>query len=340
MAAAEVGGFFEYQPTEHDFFRGVILFGRNSATYKFALGKSLLELAAEGREAVSLEDLAVPFARNITSHLAEAPKQGTNPGKFLKECARFTKGEITEEELRNKTVRLGFVNVIDAFHVVGRGDVPVRFFEDERKSHIDGIVLTPAIHKIASTNGANASAEVESRWQLVETAWDLGLNTSLILYDEHSQSLQTADRRKIVTSARGALNGYQKGRCFYCFRDISIVSGDAELADVDHLFPHVLQRRQLLHNLDGVWNLVLSCNACNRGTAGKFDSVPDARYVERLERRNNYLISSHDPLREVLIRQTGQSQPLRHQFLQENLNAARLHQPSVWSTPALADPTF
>ena len=90
MATADVGGFFEYQPTEHDFFRGVILFGLNSATYKFALAKSLLELAAEGREAVSLEDLAIPFAKHITAHIAEAPKQGTNPGKFLKECARFT----------------------------------------------------------------------------------------------------------------------------------------------------------------------------------------------------------------------------------------------------------
>ena len=200
--------------------------------------------------------------------------------------------------------------------------------------------MTAAIHKIAATNGANASAEVESRWQLVETAWDLGLNTSLILYDEHSESLQTADRRKVVTSARGALNGYQKGRCFYCFRGISIVSGGSELADVDHLFPHVLQRLRLLHNLDGVWNLVLSCNACNRGVGGKFESVPDTRYVERLERRNNYLISSHHPLRETLIRQTGESQSLRRQFLQENLNGARLHQPSVWSTKALADPTF
>ena len=340
MATADVGGFFEYQPTEHDFFRGVILFGLNSATYKFALAKSLLELAAEGREAVSLEDLAIPFAKHITAHIAEAPKQGTNPGKFLKECARFTKSEITEEELRSATVRLGFVNVIDAFHVVGRDDVPVRFFEDERKSHINGIILTPAIHKIAALSGANASAEVESRWQLVETAWDLGLNTSMILYDENSGWLQTADRRKTVTSARGALSGYQKGRCFYCFRNISIISGDSELADVDHFFPHVLQRRQLLHNLDGVWNLVLSCNPCNRGVAGKFESVPDTRYVERLEERNNRLISSHHPLRETLIRQTGESQPLRRKFLQENLNVARLHQPSVWSTPALADPTF
>ncbi|HYZ34287.1 MAG TPA: hypothetical protein VE684_18615 [Crenalkalicoccus sp.] len=29
------------------------------------------------------------------------------------------------------TARLGFVNVLDAFHVVGSRPVPVRFFEDE-----------------------------------------------------------------------------------------------------------------------------------------------------------------------------------------------------------------
>lgn len=340
MPSADLGGFFEYQPNEHDYFRGVILFGRNSASYKFALGKSLLELAAEGREAVSLEDLAIPFAKHIVAHISEAPRQGTRPGEFLKTCALYAKGELTDEKLRQKAVDLGFNNVIDAFHVVGRGDVPVRFFEDERETRLKGIVLTPAIHEIAATNGTGAAAEVESRWRLVETAWDLGLNTSLILYDEHSEVLQTADRRTSVTSVRGGLNGYQRGKCFYCYRSISIIAGEDEFADVDHLFPHKLQRLQLLRNLDGVWNLVLSCTNCNRGVAGKFDAVPDVSYVERLEKRNNFLIGSHHPLRETLMQQTGNTEAARHQFLQENMNIARMHQPSVWTTPPMGSPTF
>ena len=36
--------FTEVQPTLENYWRSVILFGRNVASYKFALGKSLLDL--------------------------------------------------------------------------------------------------------------------------------------------------------------------------------------------------------------------------------------------------------------------------------------------------------
>ncbi len=43
------------------------------------------------------------------------------------------------------------------------------------------------------------------------------------------------------------------------------------------------------------------------------------RYLSRLERRNNYLIDSHHPLRETLRRQTGGSDVAR----EANVTAAR-----------------
>ena len=82
-----------------------------------------------------------------------------------------------------------------------------------------------------------------------------------------------------VTSSRGALNGYQKGHCFYYFRPISICAdGDA---DVDHFFPHALKQRGFT-TIDGVWNLVLSCRDCNRGSNGKFARVPTLKLLARL----------------------------------------------------------
>ena len=78
---------------------------------------------------------------------------------------------------------------------------------------------------------------------------------------------------------------------------------------MQHLIPNV--------NLNGVWNLVLACPKCNRGASGKFARVPATRYLERLEKRNNFLISSHHPLRETLIQQTGQTPEERHRFLAE-----------------------
>jgi hypothetical protein len=56
--------FIETTPTTENYFRGIILFGRNVAFHKFALGKALIELATDGRDRVSLEDLAVPFSRH------------------------------------------------------------------------------------------------------------------------------------------------------------------------------------------------------------------------------------------------------------------------------------
>jgi len=38
-------------------FRSIILFGANVASYKFALGQSLLDLAAKGVEKVTLEEV-------------------------------------------------------------------------------------------------------------------------------------------------------------------------------------------------------------------------------------------------------------------------------------------
>jgi len=53
----------------------------------------------------------------------------------------YNNNQCTQDELLSKTVSMGFNNVIDAFHVVGRGEVPQRFFLDERKDR-NGINIT------------------------------------------------------------------------------------------------------------------------------------------------------------------------------------------------------
>ena len=125
--------------------------------------------------------------------------------------------------------------------------------------------------------------------------------------------------RVAVTSCRDALNGYQKGKCFYCFIDISIESGNVDLAHVDHFLPHILKEGREIRNLDGIWNLVLACQACNMS---KLARAPQARYLTRLNTRNNYLISSHHPLRETLIRQTGNTDAGRYSFLNRSCQEA------------------
>ena len=214
-------------------------------------------------------------------------------------------------------MRLGFVNVIDALHVVNQGDTPVRFFNDDRKAR-GGITLTDEFFYLAEGDQfSNLPQEAEARWNLVETAWELNMAANLlnIEYDLEGGQLYVPRRdtsRVDETSCRDALNGYQKGKCFYCFLDISIESGDDRLAHVDHFLPHILKEHREIKNLDGVWNLVLACQACNMM---KLARPPQAKYLDRLNTRNNYLISSHHPLRETLIPQTGIKAADRRSFL-------------------------
>jgi hypothetical protein len=334
-------------PTLENYWRAIILFGRNVASYKFALGKSLLELALEEKTRVSLTELSEPFSRNLLNHLRIAPKQGTSPSsRFLKACKNRIEGTVGQDELIETTSRLGFVNVIDAFHVVGPGEIPVRFFTDERKSEINGICLTDELLELAQhIQRENLEHEVEARWRLVETAWALNLNRQLITvdHDPKAESIFAIDRRRrrvSVTSSRDALNGYQKGKCFYCFADISVVTGSASLADVDHFFPHLLKVEGLVPSVDGIWNLVLACASCNRGVAGKSAMVPSIRLLQRLHTRNEYLIQSHHPLRETLMRQTGTNHAARGDFLQQVFSIARTHLVHTWEPKEEHEPAF
>lgn len=319
----EIYTFQEQYPSTESYWRSIILFGRNVASYKFALAKSLMELAEAGKTEVSLEELAVPYAAHICEHIAHSPKQATSSSsRFLDSCEQFNKGEITRQQLWDTTVQLGFNNVIDAFHTVNNAPVQVEFYHKDYARNNKRIILTEYLHKMQELPCyENYNAEVEARWNLVETAWEIGVNRNLldVKYDDQSAELYVnKDLRRVdVTSARDALNGYQKGKCFYCFDNISVLEGQADSCDVDHFFPHTLQKYIPHVNLNGVWNLVLACKTCNRGTDGKFARVPAPKYLARLHKRNEFLINSHHPLRDTLIRQTGKTAQERFHFLME-----------------------
>ena len=313
--------FLATAPTLDANWRAVVLFGRNVASYKFALAKTLLGMADRGDERVQLEELAVPFARQLCDHLKVVDKQTTSrTSKFLNACRAFTRGEVSEDVLVGTTARLGFVNVIDAFHVVGSGPIAVRFFEDERKGASGGggaIRITDNLRRLAgSLQGGGLAEEAEARWRLVETAWQLDLPRAGVgVQADAAQDLLflKADgriRRTSLTRVRGALNGYQKGRCFYCRAETPLAA-----TDVDHFFPWVLKERGEMPDGDGVWNLVLACRACNRGERGKFAAVPSPGLVARLHQRNNWLVDSHHPLRETIILQMGLEADTRASFL-------------------------
>jgi hypothetical protein len=126
--------FLATEPRLEDYWRAIILFGRNVASCRFSLANALLELKATSGQLIKHEELAAPFSRHLCDHLRTADKQGTfSSSKFLDACRKFNAAELTKEGLIENILRYGFNNVIDAFPVIGRDPIPRKFFIDERQ---------------------------------------------------------------------------------------------------------------------------------------------------------------------------------------------------------------
>ncbi|MFD1315254.1 HNH endonuclease domain-containing protein [Namhaeicola litoreus] len=323
-------------PSLESQWRALILFGKNSATYKFAFAKSLLELIDRETTAISLSDLAKPFAKNITTHLKKSDKQGnSNSSTFLKACREYNNGIIDEAKLLFQTEKLGFVNVVDAFQNVNGGQIPNLFYEKDYANGRKRIVIKDDLLKLKeSYHFQNFEQETEARWNLVETAWNLRINPNLleVKYDETTSLFFLENdlmRRKDITSVRDSLNGYQKGKCFYSFQDITVKKGSLSICEVDHFLPHANKKSHSNAgaNINGVWNLVLAEPSINKEKSAK---VPDIKFLNRLFNRNEFYISSKHPLAETIINQTGKTKEKRKAFLQKQYDIAKANSIITW----------
>lgn len=328
--------FRQNDPSLESQWRAIILFGKNSATYKFAFAKSLLEFVEKGKERVSLKDLALPFSKHITEHLLENDKQGNaKSSKFLDSCRAYNANEISQEELLYQTEKRGFVNVVDAFQVVNGANVPNLFYEKAYAKGVKEIVLKDTLLGLAERQGFNAlELEAEARWRLVETAWNLNLNPNLleVKYDEEASLFFVEDqilRRKDISQVRDSLNGYQKSKCFYTGVSISIQSGDAQVCHVDHVFPraYIMEHHREGVNIDGLWNLVLADPQVN---GNKLAKTPHKKFVEQLFNRNEYYIKSNLPLAETIVNQTGKTTADRRRFLQRQFDISYQNSLQIW----------
>jgi hypothetical protein len=333
-------------PSLESQWRAIILFGKNSATYKFAFAKTLLELIEKEKTKITLNELAVPFANSIVEHLKKSDKQGNaGSSKFLSGCRNYINGMISITELYSLTEQLGFINVIDAFQNINGGIIPNPFYEKNFVRGKKEIVVTDNLLKLKEFfQFRNLEQEVEARWNLVETAWNLEINPNLLeVKHDEKNSLFFIDsnpmRRVNITSVRDALNGYQKGKCFYSFQDISIKSNDKNLCEVDHFLPHL---NKIVHqnsgaNINGAWNLVLADPVINNHKRAR---VPVRKYLERLFNRNEFYIESKHPLAETIINQTGSRKEDRRRFLEAQYNLALSQSIQQWKPEIEINGTF
>lgn len=151
----------------------IINYGRITATYKFALAKSIIALADKGKIVVGFAELADYYTSEIRNHLKHYKKQITaKSSKFLEACSDYTEGLIDINELRDITIRIGFFNVLERFHNINQEETNTKFFEYEKKAK--KLYITDSMFKLVNEYGKEPlKQQVEQRWKEVEIKWNV-----------------------------------------------------------------------------------------------------------------------------------------------------------------------
>jgi len=280
--------------------RAVLVFGKNSATYKFSLAKTLLEFDASSE--VKYGDIGQKFLKHLIEHHELCPHQHNRSStKLTKAIDKHLAEELSWNDLFSIAEESIYNNVFEAFHTVGGGKIKESAVLFENNKSQKKLTLTESMNSLQEDNEQKSIliGETEARWRVVEEAWRKNLSPLLIL-DERENSFYTTvnDHRINLRSAVETLLPYQFGTCFYCrcLLDESLHHMEDQFPDVDHVMPLSLLVRQFPQsdfNPNGVWNLVISCKRCNRGKNGKFDTIPNEALYEQLFRRNVYFTKEH-----------------------------------------------
>lgn len=302
-----------FQPI--DFWRLIILYGRNTATYKLALARCLRDFAQNGVTRVSMQDLAARFFDLYVERLRNGMPQLYMPGRqtvMERIVALYNLGKLDRGTAIDLVEREAFDDVVPRFHTVNDTPVPTPFYV-----HTDHeLVLTDQLMAVVSTGDDLLLDEIDSRWSLLEGAFLKRRENAELANDIRRFYLQRGYARTNISQLVPVLRGYQDDVCFYCGEQL----GSSDV-DVDHVIP-----RQVVYH-DEVWNLVLAHAFCN---SQKLDALPSEHYIEKLIQRNERLILSNHPIRETLISKLGSTPLQRRRSVLKVYDDARIVVPYTW----------
>ncbi|MGF1790962.1 hypothetical protein L4D21_10160 [Photobacterium profundum] len=301
---SEIKTFLDKDDSTLNTFRTLTLFGKNAATYKFALCHALLKQSGQSSE-VRYEDVQENFLRELVRHYENNPHQfARRENALTRQIDQYLASDKSASEWSQLSIAASkniFNDVFRAYQNVGSGTLADShlLFEDQRS--LKKITMTDRLLGILENDQAKQVIEVENqaRWHIVEEAWRSGLAANMLSYNQEDGLFYSEyDNQRIgLRSAVDTLLPYQNGRCFYCNRKVSkfVLSHCDDFADVDHFFPISMVSRlgEGVPNPNGVWNLVIACKRCNRGKDGKFDAPPAHEFYESLLTRNVLFFEEH-----------------------------------------------
>ena len=296
---------------DSDYWKAIVLYGLNNATYKMALASVLLESAKNGEVRLEWIDLCGRYLDSYIKRLSDgsSPQQANPSRRTLMEriVTELKAQRISYDEAIGRVADEGFEDVIPRFHTIGRDPFLARskFYDFEK-----GKYLTLKDSLLALNSKDELLDEVRSRWSLLEGAFTIQQSNFQLANNVREVYLANGYRRTSLTPLVPFLQGYQANICFYC--------GEAILNDihVDHVLP-----RQLM-NHDEVWNLVLVHAECN---LSKLDKLVGTHFIEKLIARNENIMGSNHPWKSKISSSLGDTKRKRVTNLRkhyENTKAA------------------
>lgn len=296
-----------------DYWKAIILYGLNQATYKIALGKTLLELAGRGKAEIDWSVLSNVYLDNYIERLNQNPlPQQSNPArKTIMEriVDAYRLGQITYNEAIDRVEVNAFHDVIPRFQTIGNNKsiVGQKFYHF---NHGQKLFLHDSIFSIQEDHQSEVSAELDARWSLLEGAFSLVHGNWELTNDIRNIYIRNGYERTKITLNIPFLQGYQGNVCFYCGE--KIVVGDIH---VDHLIP-----RQFIQH-DEIWNLVLSHSICNMH---KNDALVGNPYLEKLLARNENIMGSNHPWKKKIADSLGDTPKRRAKVTWQHYENARI----------------
>lgn len=289
----------EFSPA--DYWKALILYGLNTATYKIALGKTLLNLAGRGKTHISWEELSNEFFGQYLQRLSiEDPMpQLENPGRLTvmeRIVQKYKAGRIDRGAAVEEVGKEAFGDVIRRFHNLGRFKIPglsKMFYEFDFGKEL---ILTDPLFLIGESNIGELHDELEARWGLLEGAFVISNSDYRLGNELREIYIANGYDRRSLAELVPFLKGYQGDVCFFCGE--SILPDDVH---VDHLLP-----RQVLEH-DEIWNLVLAHSYCNQL---KSDRIVGEHYVQKLVARNENIMGSNHPWKHKISQALGKT-PLK-----------------------------
>jgi len=292
--------------TNEDFFKGIVLFGLNNATYKMGLAQTLLKASRNQQNVIHWGELAENYFDAYFSRLAidPMPQQG-NPNRLTKMeriIKEYQLGVVDRDEAIKKVADTAFEDVVPRFQTIGsdKNIVANYFYEIDAGNKL---TLKDTLMNFENDQLCILENEIEARWGLLEGAFSINQTDFKLANDIREIYLKDGYNRKTLTNNIPFLAGYQGNTCFYC----------GEKMGNDIHVDHVLPRQVVNH--DEIWNLVLAHSSCN---LLKSDRLVGEHFIIKLIARNENITGSNHPWKAKIYNSLGTTPKRRSSSLKRH----------------------